>query len=255
MNVEKSQVVPAGRRMNRNFTLIELLVVIAIIAILAAMLMPALGKARDTAKRTNCLSYLRQTSLYVASYMSDFNGFFLNRGFTNTATDWNYREKVTWGSRVVAAKYAESYAKIRCPEAIRSVTTDARFVYGAPYDPSAAGLGYHFKTAWTVNNVKISMSKLGLLSDVRDPRFDHYLSPALITTANTSNFNYGRVYFAHSGYANISMVDGHAISHRYSFGRTNDLFFPTAQGTAATLNTCLLPGMIGSSSSVFTLLN
>ena len=61
------------RKLRSGFTLIELLVVIAVIALLMAILLPALGRAREQGKSTRCLSNLKQIGIAMHAYGADFN--------------------------------------------------------------------------------------------------------------------------------------------------------------------------------------
>ena len=82
--------------MKKQFTLIELLVVIAIIAILAAMLLPALSAARERARSANCISKLKQIGLATIMYAGDNKDFIPCRGLDNEPScgrSENFREE------------------------------------------------------------------------------------------------------------------------------------------------------------------
>jgi prepilin-type N-terminal cleavage/methylation domain-containing protein/prepilin-type processing-associated H-X9-DG protein len=97
----------AGKQLQEKngFTLIELLIVIAIIAILAAMLLPALAKAREAAKRTGCLSNTRQLTVAFKMFTSD-NG----EKFPAAVTERHATDAARWGAVPDTAQDRAAYS-------------------------------------------------------------------------------------------------------------------------------------------------
>jgi prepilin-type N-terminal cleavage/methylation domain-containing protein/prepilin-type processing-associated H-X9-DG protein len=121
----------------RAFTLIELLVVIAIIAILAAILFPVFGRARENGRRSSCSSNMRQVGMAFMQYAQDYDEQF---PFSKVADNY-------W--TVSTLPYTKSMQLLRCPSDTRTdwVETVAQLNTG----PTAPDGTTRRKTSYTVN--------------------------------------------------------------------------------------------------------
>ncbi len=194
--------------MKKRFTLIELLVVIAIIAILAAMLLPALAKAKEKAEQITCVSNMKQIILSQAIYAEDFNGRFtavaiswsgpytLPNGTTYT-TDEPQAMAVLWPS--LLWPYVGAYDAYNCPS--------ANYAYRGDYSANANFGENSFMSAVKRTKVRYPSETMLHAGTDQDSNVEHGSN-----CYNCFAREFIAVHGRHNGMPTIGYADGHAGS-------------------------------------------
>ncbi|RYZ87878.1 MAG: DUF1559 domain-containing protein [Proteobacteria bacterium] len=205
------------------FTLIELLVVIAIIAILAAILFPVFGRARENARRSSCQSNLKQINLGILQYVQDYDETFpliAQGGIEFWQSGWGYYG--TW--MYTTYPYVKSVQIYKCPSGV--VTADPTYGMNRPgagqanvtWFPGQGNYGANEKLIYYPDNpVKLaqvqSASLVPMIFDCSGP-----ITPG---AGRVLNANFGgdwanntpdiaeERYARHFNGANVGFADGH----------------------------------------------
>lgn len=225
----------------KGFTLIELLVVIAIIAILAAMLLPALTRAKARAQQTQCLNNVRQLQLASAIYVGDFNDFFPNNDVGSPSSlagpfAWiqgNVQQFSTppqpystyWTAAGALWPYNSSYAIYTCPSsrALVNSTTPHNRSYSISVWLSCNNVSQTKSDAFAAEALKQSQVKnvsqtIDFMEENQVSIDNGVIGIFSHTTAGIWNLPSNR----HNNSGTMTFVDGHAEAWSWK-GIVNDL--------------------------------
>jgi len=235
------------KQMAKGFTLIELLVVIAIIAVLLAILMPAMRKIKEIARETACKSNLRNVGLAVAMYLDDYERKIPNTGSSNgflwfESDGVTYRKAGSGGGTYWGTWYKDYLKETKifgCPS-LQRIPDRLIYQYSDFPDPSAViqhaafGLNHHERARGRNTNDIYRTSEFIFCTDHAEPRPECGTSDGFHNNDNPGGMNLTsyrrggsrffsyRQIFRHNiryasddrtgGRANILWLDGHVTA-------------------------------------------